>query len=258
MISKTSIGRSFEAIIGYCIDSKTKGKKDRGEILVTSNCGDKHQLIKQFNDVKNTHKGVKAVWHTSFSFAPGDRDILNESILIDVAQEFGKECGFEQFAAIIHQDTKDRFSHFHFKGNRVNLNKKIVSDSHSYRKVTAFCRRMEKKHGLTEVLSPKAFLSKEMAKTPRIDNRKEELKLVLKDIFKDCSTIPELKDRLTEKGYTVEIQRGIAITDSKKVRYKGSQLGYQLNKIILILQENLFRMLNKKIDKGHSKQLTIN
>jgi hypothetical protein len=116
---------------------------------------------------------------------------------------------------------------------------------------------MELKYMLTQVLNPKAFLSKGKQNIPRKDKRKDKLKQVMQEILKTCKSVPELKDRLSENGYKIEIQRGIAITDEKSVRIKGSQIGYSLEKIQTILQKNLYRELNLNQNKGLSHQLGI-
>jgi hypothetical protein len=261
MISKTSIGRVFGAIIRYCIDSKDKNEKksDRGEVIVSANCyGNKEQLICQFNDQKNSNPKVsRAVWHTSFSFSPDDNEKINDSVLTQIIQDFASEFGFEQYVAIRHTDTEDRFPHFHFIGNRVNLEGKTISDSNNYKRVTAFCRRAEKKFSLSEVMNPKVFQSKEERNLPRKDKRKENLKLILQNILKTCKSFPELKEQLQLNGYRTEIQRGIAFTDVKLVRIKGSQIGYSLDKVRDILQENLSKELNINISKERSRQISI-
>src|SRR5208283_1443996 len=136
MISKTLIGKSFGAIVNYCMEAKgeKKNSPNRGEIFAASNCcGNKNQIIQQFKDQKNINKRLKrATWHTSLSFAPQDSAKLNLSMMTEIAHSFAQEFGFEQFVAIRHKDTA--FDHFHFIGNRVNLNSKTVSDSQNYRK----------------------------------------------------------------------------------------------------------------------------
>jgi hypothetical protein len=261
MISKTSIGRIFGAIIRYCIDSKQKGENvaERGEILVSANCfGNKNQIIRQFNDQKNSnHKVGRAVWHTSFSFPPEDRDKINDSILTQITQDFAKEFGFEQYIAIKHTDTEDRFCHFHFIGNRINLNSKTVSDSNNYKKVSDFCRRTEKTYFLTQVLNPIAFQSKEEKKNPRKDTRKMKLKQIMFEILKTCKSVPELKERLLKQGYKTEIQRGIVFIDEKLVRIKGSQIDFPLEKVNSMLQKNLSENLKLSMTKGRTRQLNI-
>ncbi len=56
----------------------------------------------------------------------------------------------------------------------------LSSDSNNFQKIAAYCRRMELKFDLTQVLSPRRFLPKDQRQIPRQDARKEKLKIVFK------------------------------------------------------------------------------
>jgi hypothetical protein len=48
----------------------------------------------------------------------------------------------------------------------------------------------------------------------------------------------EFQNKITAKGYEIELGRGIAFTDAQAVRFKGSQVGYPLLKIEKQLAQN--------------------
>ena len=69
----------------------------------------------------------------------------------------------------------------HIVANRIGFDKKTVSDSNNYQKTAAFCRKMELKYNLQQVLSPRRYLSKEQRLLPRNDERKKALALTIRN-----------------------------------------------------------------------------
>src|ERR1035437_4222981 len=182
MIGKIMIGKSFRGCISYCMENKKIKQENnlsqinRAEVLLFNQCfGNTKELIQQFNETRQLNQKLsKAVLHITLSLAPGER--LEKGNLIEMVQDCAKHFGFEnnQFIAIIHNDTDHK--HLHIVANRIGFDKKTVSDSNSYKTMAAYCRKMEIKYGLKQVLSPKKFLSKDLRKIPRTDSRKEAIK----------------------------------------------------------------------------------
>lgn len=143
-----------------------------------------------------------------------------------MAEEFGFDQN--QFVVITHSDTLHE--HIHIVANRVGYDGKTASDSNSYKRMAQFCRKMQKRYNLTPVLSPNRFLqaSERVAKTKRVDNRKESLKEALVWAIGKSRTIEGVKTRMEKRGYQVELGRGIAFTDKKQVRFKGSEVRFSL------------------------------
>ena len=102
-------------------------------------------------------------------------------------------------------------------------------------------RKLEKQYNLKQVLSPRAFLSQEEKRLPRHDQRKEKLKEDIRKTLKEVSLFPEFQKRMEGLGYQVTIGRGISFIDDKKVKTKGSEVGFPLAKIekILALKQEL-------------------
>lgn len=229
MIGKIIIGKSFRGCLAYCLDKK------QAEVLSYNLCfGDKKELTSQFNEVRSLKKNLsKPVQHITLSFPKGER--LTRAKLESIASDCAKDLGFEknQYLVILHKDTGH--PHLHIVSNRVGFDGKTVKDGNNFRKMADYCRRMEKKHGLKEVLSPRKFLPKELRQKPRQDCRKEKLKADIKSCLIRSRNYQEFEKGMKELKYGIYKARGIAFTDEKKVRTKGSELGYSLRTIERIL-----------------------
>ena len=244
MIGKIILGKSFRGCISYVLenklDSATKSTSiNRAELISFNQCfGDKKELIEQFNDVRFLNpKLSKPVMHVILSLSPGEKP--DNAILLAMVEDCAKELGFEknQFIALTHKDTGHL--HLHSVVNRVDFDGKTLSDSNNYKKIAAYCRKMELQYNLKQVLSPRAFLSKEMAATPRLDSRKEAMKTDIRISLLKSQTFSEFESLMKQKNYEVIKGRGVAFRDGKKMYAKGSELGYSLSKIEKILQLTL-------------------
>ncbi|MBI1342128.1 MAG: relaxase/mobilization nuclease domain-containing protein [Terrimonas sp.] len=241
MIGKIMIGKSFRGCISYCLEDKVKKLKneqvvrDRAEVLSHNLCyGNKLDLIKQFNEVRNLNpKLSKPVMHITLSLSPGEG--LSKGNLASLVEECAKDMGFEknQYVAIHHNDTGHQ--HIHIVTNRVGFDRKTVKDSHNFQKIAAYCRKMELKYGLKQVLSPRRYLSKELRQIPRLDLRKEKFRQDIRECLSTASNYREFEQRMKQRKYLVLKARGIAFIDPQKVRVKGSEVGYSLSKIEKIL-----------------------
>jgi len=250
MIGKISIGKDFGGCISYILEGTKGEKKKFAEILKYNNCyGNKNELIEQFRDVKALNQRIeKPVWHTSLSFS--QKDIVEKKHILEIIEKFAKTFGFEenQYLAVQHHDT--RHKHVHIVCNRVCFDGKSISTSKNYKKISEFSRTIEKEYNLEQVLSPKKFLDKEYRNKPRFDNRKNEIKKIVKESLSRSKSLEDFKNLLKNNNIKTEIGRGIAFIDNKGVRLKGSQIGFSLKKVKDILSKQLNRkpeLINKKL-----------
>ncbi len=228
-------------MLAYCLNDKSKTlqqeeiMKDRAEVLLFNKCfGNEKELAQQFNEVRQLNpKLSKPVLHITLSLAPDE--ILSKDELMGIAEDCSKELGFQnnQFIAISHRDTQHQ--HLHIVANRIGFDKRTVSDSNNYQKMAKFCRQMELKYDLKQVLNPIRFLPKEQRNTPRFDQRKEQLKQHIKEALKDCYNFNQFEQRMKEKRYQIIKGRGISFADEKKVKVKGSEVNYSLQTIEQII-----------------------
>ena len=211
---------------------KLEMEKKQAEVIYYNQCfGNKKELIRQLVEVAQLNPNVsKPVFHASISFDLADKGRLSTQDKIDIAQELAKEFDFanKQYVVITHADTEHE--HLHIVANRIGLEGPTASDSNSYRRMAEYCRRMEQAYKLTKVLSPNKFLKPEqrIAQSQRVDQRKERLKEHLSKAVKQCKSVKEVQRYMEQKGYKVEVGRGIAFIDQQHVRFKGSQVGYSL------------------------------
>lgn len=229
MIGKIIIGKSFRGCISYCLDKK------EAELLSSNLCyGNKKELINQFNEVRLLNQNLsKPVQHITISLAKGEQ--LDKGQLVSIAADCAADLGFEknQYIVIAHHDTGHQ--HIHIVANRVNFDGKTVKDNHNFRKMAVYCRKMEEKHGLQKVLSPRRYLSKDERHLPRTDIRKEKLRQDIRKCLIISKNYSDFEVQIKKLGYQVNKARGIAFTDPQKVRVKGSEVGYSLSKIESIL-----------------------
>ena len=276
MIGKISIGKSFGGCLRYCLEDKVElsqeqkmalSKQDglqyenRAEVLEYNMCfGNKKELITQFNDVRALRPQLsQAVMHISLSLDPEDQ--FTKEKLRQIGQDFAHEFGFEknQYLTIYHKDTKH--PHLHIVANRVGFDGSRISDSNSYRKVAELCRKLEIKHQLKQVLSPQRFLTREqkMVRKPenRIDQRKERLKENIRECLLNASGLQDFIHRMEQRQVTVIKSRGISFIDDKKMKVKGSELGYSLSTIEKVLSYSLEKrqQLHQKLEQER-KQMT--
>jgi hypothetical protein len=250
MIGKIIIGKSFRGCLGYCLE------KWEAEILDYNLCyGNKKELQQQYNDVRKLNpKLSKPVMHVTLSLSPGEK--VDRATLIKMAQACAKDLGFEnnQYVLIEHRDTKHQ--HIHIVINRVGFDGKTVKDNHNYQKMAAYCRKMEEKYKLQKVLSPRRYQSREERQLPRADQRKEQLKRDIHECLAMAKNYQDFEQLMQLKKYSLQKARGIAFTDEKKVRTKGSDVGYPLSKIERILALPKEQKL-AVLEKGKVTALTL-
>jgi hypothetical protein len=136
--------------------------------------------------------------------------------------------------AIAHRDTGHQ--HLHIVANRIGLDGRTVSDSNSYQKMAAFCRKTEAAYNLKPVLSPKRFLLKEEQHLPRLNHRKELLKERIQQCLFLSQSYAQFEERMQAAGYQIFKGRGIAFLDAKGVKVKGSEVCYSLGEIQQLLE----------------------
>ena len=222
---------------------------NRAEVLEYNKCfGNKYELAEQFKDVRKLSKRVeKPVLHMSLRLAP--EETLTRQQFTEIGRALAKEFGVydNQFLTILHKDTRQQ--HIHLVANRVGYNGKAASTSNNFLKMDGLCRRLEKEYKLKEVLSAKRFLSKEQRLIPRNDSRKEQLRTDIRMTLEQVGNYTAFDQQMKNLGYTIKKGRGISFIDNKKVKIKGSKVGFSLstiNKILHLKYQLKIRQANQK------------
>ncbi len=253
VISKLNTGSSFGNALSYCLQSKKQP-----EILLSNKCyGSRNELTSQMNQVALLSNRVrKPLWHASLSFPLCDK--ITEKKLVQIAKKLEESFGLEdnQYVVIKHNDTPETHDHIHILINRVSIKTgKAIATSNSHRRMVKFCRQVEKDFGLKRVLSPKQFLSGKEKLIPRTDQRKVKLKEIIKEGLEKYQNYPEFFAHMASNGYKIEKGRGIAFIDSKKVRIKGSEVGFSIAKIEKRIEEEMAKKLELKLTQKRKLRL---
>lgn len=253
MIGKITVGASFYHCLAYCLEDKKNlteeqkaelsekdhlHHKDRSEVLFYNNCfGNARELANQFKEVRQLSSRIeKPVLHISLRLAQGET--LTKERLTEIGKACAEDFKFDknQYICILHKDTCDQ--HIHIVANRVGYDGRAVSLSNNYLRIANFCRKMELKHNLKQVLNPRIFLSKEQRLIPRQDARKERVRTFIREALKAATSYADFEQKMKSLGYQVLKGRGISFMDDKKVKIKGSEVGFSHMKIEKILDLN--------------------
>lgn len=272
MIGKPVTGASFYDCLRYCLEDKrdlSEGlklkktllenvqHKNRAEVLDYNNCfGDLKKLTRQFIDVARLNRKVeKPVFHFTLRAAPGD--VITKEQFTEIGHLCAKDFGLEnnQYVIILHKDTKQ--PHIHIVANRVDSDGKVVKDTFSAKRMQAFCRRIEKEYQLKQVLSSRTFLPEELRHIPRHDSRKEKLKKDIQQTLENVSTYRQFEEKMKSLGYAVLKGRGICFIDEKKVRIKGSEVGFSLAKIEKVFDLKLTITQKEELLKAKQKLKSV-
>jgi hypothetical protein len=171
-----------------------------------------------------------------------------------LAKEF--EVSNNQYLTILHKDTREQ--HIHLVANRVGYNGKAASTSNNFLKMDRLCRRLEKEYNLKEVLSAMRFLSKEQRLIPRHDSRKEQLKTDIRKTLETVSNLTAFQEQMQRLGYKVLKGRGISFVDQKKVKIKGSEVGFSLATIERIIHlKHQLKIRHSEREKRETTETSI-
>jgi hypothetical protein len=266
MIGKVVTGTSFYHCLKYCMEDKINlseeqklklskkdnvQHKDRAEVLYYNNCfGNANELTSQFSEVSKLSRRVqKPVFHFTLSLAHGENLSKNQLIEIALACVEAYKVDLHQYAVVLHKDTQAQ--HIHIAANRVGYDGKVASDSNSYLRMANLCRELELKHDLKQLLNPRVFLPKEQRMIPRQNVRMDQLKTNIQQVLKQVNTFDQFVQKMQALGYQVLKGRGISFIDDKKVKIKGSEVGYSLMTIERILNQ---KQAQKQVLKEASQE----
>jgi hypothetical protein len=105
------------------------------------------------------------------------------------------------------------------------------------------------------VLSARRFLSKDQRLIPRHDNRKEQLKIDIRKTLETVSDLNGFQKQMQNLGYKVLKGRGISFVDDKKVKIKGSEVGFSLATIEKILHlKHRLKIEHSKLDERETAE----
>ncbi|BDD02275.1 relaxase/mobilization nuclease domain-containing protein [Persicobacter psychrovividus] len=267
MIANTVIGTNFQGVFNYCLAEK-KGAKVLGfsEDIIRKGDGDPLFFAKQFEGHVTDHRHLlrsdfkNIVDHTSLSF--GYQDELGEQELLEIAQKFMIEKGYEgcQYVVIQHFDTEH--THVHLVLNRVDESGSVVNIDNNYFKNTAITNRLEQQYNLQSKFDNNQKMG--LTFVPQDKNEKtQEAKVFVKSVIDkavisgEVKNVDTLLECLERHGIDAELKevkgtvKGISFSYEDKA-FKGSEVGWSLPTIEKQLegvfeQEQLLQQLNEVI-----------
>ena len=218
MICKIATITHFKNALDYC----EKG----GEIIHANGVnGNAKEITKQFKEVHALKESIKhKSLHAIISFNPGDRE-LNKGELMEISEKYAKQHGFDknQYAVYLHKDKTHK--HIHIVANRIGLDRKVLSSSHSYAKNTEFSMNTEKEYSLIRTNR------KEKGKDFKPQKEfSEKMKSMIDECLKKSKNMNELAKNLKDQhSVTMYKGRGVSFmyqrNNEKAVKLKGSEVG---------------------------------
>ena len=222
MIIKTVIGKGFGGSVNYLME------KQHSEVLHVEGVRmdtPKH-MIDDFNFQSSARPDLgNKVWHASISFNHADKP--TPELMKQIAEDYCKKFGLDQYAVIRHNDTKHE--HFHILGNRVKIDGTTVSDQYSASRGVEQSKILERRYNLEQ--SKGRDLSK--TNTPKL-NPYEKAKLdvykTIKHELQGSKDFNQLAEKLKPHGIEVQPHSnsggvyGVSFKQGQNC-FKGSQLG---------------------------------
>lgn len=233
MIGKTTIGRSFAGCVSYQFN---KLDLNKGELLLSRGVRNysAEAMTNDFEQQRRLNPSLgRAVWHTSISFPPEEKEQLTNDKMAAIALDYLEGMGLAQgqYAVIRHDDRPH--PHFHIVANRVADNGKTVSDGLNYARSEKLLRKLEKKYGLAPVVSQDKRVS--VKNVPAHDRARIQLREVIQACARTARSLVEFTRAVEGQGITVQLHQnaagaatGISFEQNGQ-RFKGSQLARSLS-----------------------------
>lgn len=228
-------GKGFGGALRYNLEKVEKGV---AKILDRSFAHDSYKAImKEMQMVKMLRPNLqKHFYHTSINFPPSEN--LSDKKMKEIGREYLDESGFTQHQFIMFRHHDAVHPHLHILVSRIGYDGKVMSDSNDFAKCEVVLRRLEKRHGLAEVVSSKNAQKRavtknefEMVKRTKTPSNKMRMQSIIKDALNSDPkpTCLEFVYHLQSKGVNVLFNqastgyvsgisysyRGVTITGSK-------------------------------------------
>lgn len=278
MIAKITVGSD----VGGCLEyqdkdnyaSKEGGNKSNNDAKeplskllhtqnmtsLVQNTNDKKQIKSAFDtwNLKNT-RVQKNVFHASLNFPIEDNPKLNSNKLIDIANEFMLQMGYEQVPYAIYEHNDTHHKHVHIVSSRIDNDGKRINDFQESRKAIAICRDIEQRFGLTLVQGEHKKDSKEKTgearPQPTMLTKKKFIQAAIQDVLSNgkVNSIKELQAKLETKSVIMFINEKHG---KKLVSFQVLEDGKPSSVFFgSKLQKNLYSDLAKKIERNEKERI---
>jgi len=238
MIAKCIKGKGFRGAVAYDL------QKNKSVLLETNMAAGEKGSVRAFATEFGVARALrpslsKAVCHVSLSLHPDET--LTDDKWCEVAHTWLDGMGFTNNQFIISRHTDTEHPHIHILVNRISLDGSVVSDSHDYKRQEVIMRKLEKEHGLVQVLSShevgrKAPTKGEVEHSLRTNEQPIRMNLqnLIDTALSDNASFTNFKDfvkNLAQQGVDTKLNQASTGTISgisfamNGVAFKGSQLG---------------------------------
>ena len=187
-----------------------------------------HDIMKEVAMVRMLRPNLqKYFYHTSLNF-PTDENLPDKQML-QIAKEYLESMGFDQHQFAIFRHFDAGHPHVHLLVNRIGYDGSLVSDSKDYKRTEQVLRRLEKKHGLTPVISSSQAQERaitknelELVRRKNKPSSKQKLQILIKAVIKNKPTTEEFIQVLRRNGVNLLFnQASIGFVSGISFGYEG-------------------------------------
>lgn len=145
MIGKISKGAGFRGCVNYVL-----GKPDAKLLAAEGVLTDSIQTITDcFQSQRMMKPHIRQpVGHISLSYAPEDASRMTDEILVSLAKEYMQKMGIKETQYIIARHKDQKHPHVHIVFNRVDNNRRTISDKNDCYRNVKVCKELKEKYGL--------------------------------------------------------------------------------------------------------------
>lgn len=142
---KISKGAGFRGCVNYVL-----GKPDAKLLAAEGVLTDSIQTITDcFQSQRMMKPHIRQpVGHISLSYAPEDASRMTDEILVSLAKEYMQKMGIKETQYIIARHKDQKHPHVHIVFNRVDNNRRTISDKNDCYRNVKVCKELKEKYGL--------------------------------------------------------------------------------------------------------------
>ena len=228
-------GKGFKGALRYNLQKVDQGVAKILEMSFTS--GNEHSIMQEVALVRMLRPNLqKYFYHTSLNFPPNEN--LGDEQMNILANEYLNKMGFDQHQYAIFRHFDADHPHLHILVNRIGYDGNVVSDSKDYQRSEQVLRKLEKQHGLTEVISSRqaqerAMTKNELEMMKRTDEPsvKMKLQIIIKNVLNQKPDVKQFIGQLEVQGINVlfnQASTGFVSGISygyEDMQFKGAHLG---------------------------------
>ena len=228
-------GKGFRGALRYNLQKVDQGVAKILDMTFTSSKED--SILREVALVRMLRPNLqKYFYHTSLNFPPNEN--LGDEQMNIIANEYLNNMGFDQHQYAIFRHFDADHPHLHLLVNRIGYDGKVVTDSKDYQRSEQVLRRLEKQHGLTEVISSRqaqerAMTKNELEMMKRTDEPsvKMKLQIIIKNALSQKPNAEQFIQQLDAQGINIlfnQASTGFVSGISygyEGMQFKGAHLG---------------------------------